>query len=80
MTTGRINQVTICSPGASLAARPRIARPEGQDSWLEGAPVRNARPQADTPLRLARGRDSRGHPFAPTEFPRPPSTAGTLGR
>ena len=45
---------------------------------MEGAPVRVARPRADAARRLARGRDSRGHPFAPAEFPRPPSTAGTL--
>lgn len=46
---------------------------------MEGGPVRAPRPRADTARRLAKGRDSRGHPFAPTEFPRPPSTAGTLG-
>jgi hypothetical protein len=46
---------------------------------MEGAPVKVARLRADAPRRLARGRDSRGHPFAPTEFPRPHSTAGTLG-
>jgi hypothetical protein len=45
---------------------------------VEGAPVKVARPQADTPQRLAKRRDSRGHPFAPTEFPRLPSTAEAL--
>lgn len=39
---------------------------------MEGGPVRAPRPQADTAQRHAKGRDSRGHPFAPTEFPRPP--------
>jgi len=89
MTTGRINQVTIVGtprekrPAEFGRERPRAAtHPEGQNGWLEEAPGRN--PESPTereprPGQKARGREPRGHPFAPTEFPRGPSTAGALG-
>ena len=68
MTTGRINQVTILSAGAR-GPRRHPAR-AGQSSSLTGG----ARPPTGGSLeRAAQG--PAGHPIAPTEFPKGPSTA-----
>ena len=69
MTTGRINQVTILNAGgAQAAATPRGA---GQSSSLRGA--RGPRPAGYPGAMLHRALP--GHPIAPTEFPKGPSTA-----
>lgn len=66
MTTGRINQVTILN--AADAPRRHPAR-AGQSSTLRGGEA----PDRRSPERCSQG--LRGHPIAPTEFPKGPSTA-----
>jgi hypothetical protein len=67
MTTGRINQVTILNARAS---RPQRHPRERAEQFTDGGPKPPATRVPGAMLQQGPG----GHPIAPTEFPKRPST------
>src|SRR3989337_1509801 len=79
MTTGRINQVTILSPGAAVRRGPGVHPPRGGSGALRELGNRRSGPSRAGPTRWAR-RTPTDHSIAPTESPKGRSAEGLSGR